>query len=192
MTIKQRQHLLAYLGYYVGSVDGIWGTLSKTATVAFQKDFGGLTANGTVDEATEKALTHAVAYGIAKNETTKPATGSFWDEIEFFDRSEFKCTCNGRGCNGYPVEPEEKLIRVADRVRKHFGASTTVSSGVRCKLRNSELNGSVSNSRHLSGKAMDFSVAGRSATEVLNYVQKQSEIRYAYAIDKDYVHMDVL
>ena len=191
MTIKQRQHLLAYLGYYVGTVDGIWGTLSKTATVAFQKDFGGLTANGTVDEATEKALKHAVAYGITKKETTE-ATGTFWDEIEFFDRSEFKCTCNGRGCSGYPVEPEEKLIRVADRVRKHFGASATVSSGVRCKLRNSELKGSVTNSRHLSGKAMDFSVAGRSATEVLAYVQKQSEIRYAYAIDSQYVHMDVL
>lgn len=25
MTIKQRQHLLAYLGYYVGNVDGVWG-----------------------------------------------------------------------------------------------------------------------------------------------------------------------
>ena len=45
MTIKQRQHLLAYLGYYVGNIDGQWGTLSKTATVAFQKDFG-LTADG--------------------------------------------------------------------------------------------------------------------------------------------------
>lgn len=39
MTIKQQQHLLAYLGYYVGNVDGVWGTLSKTACKAFQKDF---------------------------------------------------------------------------------------------------------------------------------------------------------
>ena len=25
MTIKQRQNLLAYLGYYVGNIDGEWG-----------------------------------------------------------------------------------------------------------------------------------------------------------------------
>ena len=46
MTIKQKQNLLAYLGYYVGNIDGEWGTLSKTATTAFQKDFG-LKADGT-------------------------------------------------------------------------------------------------------------------------------------------------
>ena len=45
MTIKQKQCLLFYLGYYVGNIDGQWGTLSKTATKAFQKDFG-LTADG--------------------------------------------------------------------------------------------------------------------------------------------------
>ena len=46
MTIKQRQHLLAYLGYYVGTVDGDWGTLSKTACTAFQEDFGGIAVDG--------------------------------------------------------------------------------------------------------------------------------------------------
>ena len=35
MTNKQKQCLLCYLGYYVGSIDGVWGTLSKTATKAF-------------------------------------------------------------------------------------------------------------------------------------------------------------
>ena len=28
MTIKQIQHLLAYLGYYTAAVDGIWGSQS--------------------------------------------------------------------------------------------------------------------------------------------------------------------
>jgi peptidoglycan hydrolase-like protein with peptidoglycan-binding domain len=36
MTIKQIQHLLAYLGYYTGAVDGIWGTQSASATSRFQ------------------------------------------------------------------------------------------------------------------------------------------------------------
>ena len=36
MTIKQRQHLLAYLGYYVGAIDGKFGSGSKEACKAFQ------------------------------------------------------------------------------------------------------------------------------------------------------------
>jgi uncharacterized protein YcbK (DUF882 family) len=84
----------------------------------------------------------------------------------------------------------ETLIRVADRVREHFGKPITVSSGRRCANHNARVGG-VANSRHLSGKAMDFCVSGKSASQVLEYVQKQPEIRYAYAIDDSYVHMDV-
>ena len=194
MTIKQRQNLLAYLGYYVGNIDGVWGTLSKTATKAFQKDFG-LPADGICGEDTEKALKHSVCYGITKNVeteevTTKDSTGTFWDEIEFFDRDEFRCKCGGKYCNGFPAEPKEKLIKVADRVREHFGNKIIVSSGVRCEKHNANVGG-VSGSRHKLGKAMDFCVSGISASLVLPYVQKQTDIRYAYAIDNNYIHMDV-
>jgi peptidoglycan hydrolase-like protein with peptidoglycan-binding domain len=188
MTVKQKQALLLFLGYYVGNVDGDWGQLSKTACKSFQKDHN-LTADGVFGATTEKAVLAAVA----KNETKPPtatATGDFWDEIVYFDRSEFACHCGGKYCKGFPVEPKEKLIRVADRVRKHFGAAATVSSGVRCSQHNANVGG-VSNSRHLSGKAMDFDIAGKTAAQVLAYVQKQPEIRYAYAINNDYVHMDI-
>ena len=189
MTIKQRQNLLAYLGYYVGDIDGVWGTLSATATKAFQKDYG-LKADGVCGADTEKALKHAVNYGMpAKKETA--STGSFWDDIEHFNRKEFKCKCGNVYCNGYPAEMSEKLIKVADRVRDHFGAAATVSSGLRCTQHNANVGG-VSNSRHLTGKAMDFCIKGKSASQVLAYVQKQSEIRYAYAIDSQFVHMDIL
>ena len=45
MTVKQKQRQLAFLGYYPGSIDGIWGRLSAEGTRAFQTDFG-LTADG--------------------------------------------------------------------------------------------------------------------------------------------------
>ena len=61
MNIEQKQHLLAYLGYYVGDIDGIWGQLSKVACESFQKDFGGLVVDGVCGTETEKALRHAVA-----------------------------------------------------------------------------------------------------------------------------------
>lgn len=187
MTVKQKQCLLAYLGYYVGEIDGSWGTLSKTATLAFQEDHG-LQADGIFGDATAKAARAAVAADETKKVTVD--NGTFWDEIVYFDRSEFACHCGGKYCNGYPAEPQEKLIRVADRARKALGGAATVSSGVRCSKHNSAVGG-VTNSRHLSGKAMDFCIAGKSADQTLAYVQGQPEIRYAYAIDNTFVHMDI-
>lgn len=200
MTIKQIQHLLAYFGYYVSDIDGQWGTGSKTACKAFQKDFGGITVDGIAGTETQKALKHAVAYGIEKTTTEEstagkdsnvPTTGTFWDEIKYFTREEFKCKCGGKYCNGYPAEPQELLVRAAVKVREHFGVPVTISSGLRCPTHNANNNG-VYNSRHLTGKAMDFSVRGFNATSVLPYVQSLSEIRYAYAIDSNWVHMDIL
>lgn len=187
MTIKQKQCLLAYLGYYVGNIDGVWGTLSKTATRCFQQDHG-LKDDGVFGDATENAVRAAVAADETKK--TDNSTGDFWDEIVYFDKSEFACHCGGKYCNGFPAEPKEKLIRVADSIRKNLGAPASVSSGVRCSRHNSSVGG-VSNSRHLEGKAMDFCVSGKSSSQLLNEVNKHSEIRYAYAIDDSYVHMDI-
>lgn len=180
MTSKQKQCLLFYLGYYVGEVDGDWGQLSKTATKAFQKDFG-LKADGVCGTETEKALKHAVCYGMP----AKKESGDFWDGIKYFQKSEFACKC---GCGADSME--EKLVKTADKVRAYFGKPITVSSGRRCAKHNAKVGG-VSNSRHLSGKAMDFCVSGIPALLVLPYVQKQPEIRYAYAIDNNFVHMDI-
>ena len=184
MTIKQRQHLLAYLGYYVGAIDGIAGQMTKVSVTAFQKDFG-LTADGICGSETEKALTHAVAYGMPAKAVEAPKSGDFWDGIKYFRKDEFACRC---GCGASDME--EKLIKTADKVREYFGKSITVSSGRRCTKHNSRVGG-VSNSRHLSGKAMDFCVSGMSSDLVLTYVQKLPEIRYAYAIDSGFVHMDI-
>ena len=198
MTIKQKQNLLAYLGYYVGNIDGVWGTLSKTATKAFQKDFG-LTADGVCGTDTEKALKHTVCYGIAKKDdttettevTTKKETGTFWDDIKYWSREEFRCQCGGRYCNGFPAEPDEKLVRLADDVRGHFGKPGHRSSGLRCTQWNS-IQGGVSNSKHMYGKALDFRIEGKSSSQVLDYVLSLSGVNYAYAIDSQHVHMDVL
>lgn len=199
MNIKQIQNLLSYLGYYVGNIDGDWGDLSKTACTAFQKDFGGISVDGYAGSETQKALKHAVAYDMFKTEpvpdeenVSNPDTGTFWDDIQYFDRSEFKCTCGGRGCNGFPAEPAEQLVRNAEAARKHFGRVANVSSGVRCQLRNSELPGSAANSLHMRGKAMDFSIRGIGSETLLAYVRTLPEVDEAYAIDGSYVHMGVL
>lgn len=158
MTTKQRQHLLAFLGYYVGNVDGEWGALSKTACTAFQKDFGGIKVDGFGGTETDKALKHAVAYGMPAKEDTSTkeenATGNFWDGIKYFKRSEFACKCE-KYCNGYPAEIDMKMVKIADAIRERIRKPISVNSGLRCKTHNANVGG-VSNSQHLYGTAADL------------------------------------
>ena len=195
MTTKQRQHLLAYLGYYVGNVDGEWGTLSKTACTAFQKDFGGIKVDGFGGTETDKALCHSVAYGMPAKKADKSEkediTGTFWDEIEYFKREEFKCKCGGKYCNGYPAEPDERMVRIADQLRKNLGVPITIVSGLRCKTWNA-IQGGVSNSQHMYGEAADIYAKGVSQSRVEAELDKIGGVRYHYAIKgSSNVHFDV-
>lgn len=151
MTVKEQQCLLYYLGYYVGEIDGVYGQMSKTATTAFQKDFG-LSATGICDAQTEKGLKHAVCYGITKKTNTSDDP---WGEIRYFNKAEFKCKCNGKHCNGYPAEIDMTMVRYADEIRHRIGQPIRVNSGLRCPVHNQN-EGGVSNSQHLYGTAVDL------------------------------------
>lgn len=190
MTNDQKQCLLRYLGYYTEDVDGIWGADSKAATKEFKKD-NGLKEDGIFGASTEKKiLAHIAAKTGFKKVDDKSAGGLWWDEIKYFTRDEFKCQCGGKYCKGFIAEPQEKLVRVADKIRKNLGGEAIVTSGVRCTRHNANVGG-VSNSRHLSGKAMDFRIKGKTADQILTEVNKHPEIRYAYKIDSKHVHMDI-
>jgi peptidoglycan hydrolase-like protein with peptidoglycan-binding domain len=191
MNIKQKQHLLAYLGYYVGNIDGVWGTLSETAMNAFKANFKGLDIPNMPENAPEKALKHAVAYDLFKTEPVKEETGTFWDKIEYFDRSEFKCKCGGKYCNGYPAEPDERMVRIADQLRKNLGVPITIVSGLRCKNWNA-IQGGVSNSQHMYGEAADIYAKGVSQSRVEQELDKIGGVRYHYAITgSSNVHFDI-
>lgn len=168
MTITQKQHLLNYLGYDTGGVDGIWGPRSQQA----EKDFRA--ARNNTDAPLEIALKAAVA------------GEDVWDTVKYFTPGEFYCKC-GCGCD---TQVDPQLLRLADTVREHFGAPCIVSSGVRCETHNKAVGG-VAGSRHLTGKAMDFRIENANAVTTLAYVQSLPGVRYAHAIDKNYVHMDV-
>lgn len=183
MTIKQKQLLLAYLGYYTGNIDGIWGTLSEHAARKFQDDFGGIDADGVVGEETEAALKDAVANGMPiKTET-------FWESIEYFAPEEFRCKCGGKYCDGYPARMQEAVVRIADEARTYFGRPAYVVSGLRCKQHNANVGG-VANSQHMYGEAVDLRIEGVTADALLAYIQTR-EIRYAYKINSTNVHFDI-
>lgn len=191
MTVEQKQHLLAYLGYYVGKIDGIWGTLSKIAMDAFKEDFKGLDTPNMPEDAPEKALKHAVAYDLFKTEPVKDETGTFWDEIEYFTREEFKCKCGGKYCNGYPAEPDERMVRIADQLRKNLGVPIVIVSGLRDRQWNA-VQGGVANSQHMYGEAADIYAKGVSQSRVEAELDKIGGVRYHYAIaGSSNVHFDV-
>lgn len=169
MAVKDVQCLLTVLkhsdgtSYYTGDVDGIYGKLSRKAIEDFQRDFGCLVVTGEADPVTEQAMRHAVAYGMqdrsGEDSNVPTKTGTFWDEIEFFDREEFRCQCGGKYCNGFHVEPQEKMVRTVDEIRRRLGVPVSIvdagGSGVRCPQHNANVGG-VANSLHITGNAADL------------------------------------
>lgn len=152
MTVKQKQCLLYYLGYYVGDIDGRWGTLSQTATRMFQKDYG-LTDDGVFGKTTETKILAVIANGESPKKDSPTLDG--WENIKYFSKEEFACKCGGRYCNGYPASIDMDLPKIADKIRERIKKPIPVNSGLRCKQHNANVGG-VSNSQHLYGTAADL------------------------------------
>ena len=158
MTIRQIQLLLDYLGYSPGAADGISGKNTQAAVAKFQADYG-LTADGDPGAMTQKMLIGAIAgtaEKVAQSEAPVTKAGTFWDEIEYFTRAEFRCQCGGKYCDGYPAEPAEETVRMADEIRRRAGVPLSVNSGLRCQRHNAAVGG-VANSLHRTGQAVDLS-----------------------------------
>lgn len=194
MTVRQRQCLLAYLGYYVGDVDGKWGSGSRESCKAFQREFfqDESKVDGVCGSDTEKALTHAVAYGMpAKQVGNESSDSDFWDEIEFFTPAEVRCKCGGKYCSGFPHEVQPLLMQIADRARRWSGHPVTVISGLRCDTWN-RFQGGVENSQHKFGEALDVYFQGKDPDTALAWLQSQPDVRYAYQIEGcDNIHFDI-
>ena len=194
MTIKQKQALLAYLGYYDGPLDGIWGGKSKRATEAFQRDYS-ITVDGIFGAATEKRILEVVASGeksvVAENATTTPA--DWWKDIRYFAPDEPNICCPCPRCAGKREYPTEALMKMADSIREELGPMVP-SSVRRCQAHNDELSGSAKNSRHIIGKAMDFNCPKSTPAQIeacLTRRKNAGEIRYWYRMSSGWYHFDI-
>ena len=97
----------------------------------------------------------------------RPSTGTFWDDIQYFVKSDFACTCGGAYCDGYNyTEPAEQTVRVVDEIRRRANVPITIPSAIRCPTRNAQVGG-VSNSLHLTGQAVDLSASSLYPYELL-------------------------
>ena len=177
--------------------DGLAGPKTMAALKLYQ-EAQGLHQTGRVDDATWDTLMLEIPrQEQAKNPVPEQDTGanettvvSFWPEIVYFKREEMRCKCGGRYCNGFPAEPQQLLMELADRAREYFGRPAHVVSGLRCSRWNA-IQGGVANSQHMYGEAMDIRIDGVTADTLLAWMKKQPEVRYCYKINSTNVHFDI-
>lgn len=91
-----------------------------------------------------------------------------------FDAKEFRCECGGKYCCGFPTYMKPVELQHIQTIRDHYGKPITITCGMRCKGYNKHLNGSISNSLHLTGNAIDFYQAG--VTDTL--ANRRKSIKY--------------
>lgn len=190
MTVKQAQCLLLYLGYSPGLPDNVAGEKTSGAASAFQADYG-LPVTGKLDETTCKMLIAAVAGTAVKVE--RPQTGSWWDNIKYFKPEEDNICCPCPRCVGKREYPTEALMREADSIREELGPMVP-SSVRRCQEHNDELRGSVKDSRHIIGKAMDFNAPKSTPAQIEACLARRKaagEIRYWYRMSSGWYHFDI-
>lgn len=102
-----------------------------------------------------------------------------------FSPKEFRCECGGKYCCGFPnyMKPAE-LIHI-QKIRDHYGKPITITCGLRDKKYNASLGGSVQNSLHLKGQALDFYQSGVTDTlknrkKSIKWIKAQPNHHYTY------------
>ena len=73
-----------------------------------------------------------------------------------FDPKEFRCECGGKYCCGFPTYMKPHELISIQAIRDHWGKPITVTCGMRDATYNRKLSGSIQNSKHLTGSAIDF------------------------------------
>lgn len=160
LSNEKRQQYFDFLGL---------GNVNKTNIKKFQKTaLGGKNADGEYGQQTDIALRH-------------------WRNVKKyapnFKPEEFRCTCGH--CNGYPTFMRRNELVLIQSIRDHWNRPITVTCGLRCKWYNSRLAGSIANSKHCQGLAIDFYQKGVTDTlanrkKALQWIKKQPNFTYGY------------
>lgn len=102
-----------------------------------------------------------------------------------FDPKEFRCECGGRYCCGFPSYMKPHELTLIQDIRDHWGRPITVTCGLRCAVYNRKLNGSIANSKHMTGQAIDFYQRGVTDTlanrkKALKWIKTRPFFTYGY------------
>lgn len=131
---------------------------------------------------------------FVKGEISQMATNTYQKGLkkqlsQYFVSTEFDC--HGSGCCSTTlINP--KLVEYLNKIREHFNAPITISSGYRCVIHNRGVGGATG-SRHTKGDAADIIVKGHSPREVAQYAESigiKGIGLYETAKDGYFVHVD--
>lgn len=150
--------------------DGAYGAKTDAKLVAVIKALQGrlgVVQDGVIGAKTIAAIKAAQRkYGLVQDgiagAKTFAALGSAsgaWGGSAHFKKSEMRCKCGGRYCNGYPAAIDAKLMGILEALRSHYGKPVTIRSGLRCSRHNAAVGG-AKNSKHKAGKAADIYIPG--------------------------------
>ena len=186
LSLQERQTYLKKLGLYTKEIDGKRGPGHKKA----EKQFNIIFLNNGTDtytEETDKLL--RIIYNSYCS--SKYMQDSDWQYFKNLRKSEYKCKCKGKYCNGYPHDIAMHLVMTDQYIRNYFGVSIKITSGVRCEKHNSSSAvGGAKNSNHLKGCASDKN-NGKPAKDVRAVAKQLPFVGYSYDITDKAVHTTV-
>ena len=81
-----------------------------------------------------------------------------WDELQFFQKSEFDCKC---GCGNNDMNPV--FLKKLDDMRSRFDFPFIVTSGYRCPEYNNRISQTGRHGPHTTGRAVDLHLFGHKA-----------------------------
>lgn len=173
-------------------IDGIIGNDTVACLTRYQTAVG-LTADGIMGVETYRKLFNDPSYGVA---TTTRNTGGI---SAHFNKTEFRCGCGGRYCNGYNgKEVSTSLLNILEKLRSYYGRPIVITSGIRCQKYNDSLRGSIKTSAHIQGKAADIyirgitdTVSGRAQVKRLAYQYGAKYVYYGTSNMGNAVHINV-
>lgn len=184
LSLKERQTYMKKIGLYKKKVDGIVGKGHKNGVRQLNVIFLNKNVETYFEESDKILRTMYASY--CESPYMKD---SDWQYFKNFKKSEFKCKCKGKGCNGYPSKIRMKLVMLVQYIRNRLGKAYKFTSALRCALHNKNVGG-VSNSKHMDGGATDGYADNVKPQTIMNIAKETTLLNYTYQCGTWEVHTD--
>lgn len=185
LSLKERQTYMKKIGLYKKKIDGIVGKGHKNGVRQLNVIF----LNKNVDTYFEKSdeILRKMYASYCESPYMKD---SDWQYFKNFKKSEFKCKCKGKGCNGYPSEIRMKLVMLVQYIRNRIGKAYKFTSALRCAYHNKKVGG-VPKSKHQYGGGTDAYADNTSPKTIMDIAKETTLLNYTYQCGNVEVHTDV-
>jgi peptidoglycan hydrolase-like protein with peptidoglycan-binding domain len=163
------QQSLKALSFDPGTIDGLWGTKTKTAVINYQLSRGlahdGLAGKNTLTKLVSEVSPKSNFKYNSPNVViySKNTQGNVYVSKNF-QVKEFACKDGSD-----TVKVDLALVERLQAIRDHFGKAVTIVSGYRTDAYNKTVPGAATGSYHVKGQAADISISGVSRAQIRAY-----------------------